>query len=279
MEDRALWLAYETAGSEVEKLRITGLIVERHIGFVRSYAQRTCFPYWSEAVVEEYVQELVLEALRRIDGYRRHHRGHEGRLATFPTYLKPYLQPVRWAIAGREAPLPVGRETRRMRADAQRFIREYQQHHAGEDPPWEDVAAAVSRAHGKKVSAARIQRIAKPPSVVSGDDTGPDGVGARWEREAPDVTSFEDAIVDADERAEMVAAVQAAVLAETVTPLERAIVHLRLMAPRREVIAGEVRSPGPLTHRELSQRHGVTPAEVARVERSLSERLRGRLKF
>ena len=166
MDDGALWVAYETA-SEKQRDQIARRIAEFHMGFIRWYAQKTSFAYWPAQVREEYVAELVIICLVRIPTYNRKRLGHEDRVASFPTYLKPYLQGVRWEISAREAPLQVGRDTRRMRANAQRYIRDQEQ--LGVEANWEDVAAAVGKAHGRKMSVARVKRITNPPAVVSGD--------------------------------------------------------------------------------------------------------------
>ena len=67
------------------------------------------------------------------------------------------MQGVRWGISARAAPLQVGRDTRRMRANAQRYSRDQEQ--LVIDTSWEDVALAAAKAHGREMSVARAKRI------------------------------------------------------------------------------------------------------------------------
>lgn len=264
MEDGTLWVAYETA-DESSRLGLARRIVETHLPFLRYYAARTSFPYWPDQVREEYLQELVIVALGKVSSYNRLRIGESGKVAKFVTYLKPYLQGVRWDISAREAPIRVGRETRRMRADAQRFIWERQQ--GGIEPTWEEVADAVSRAHGKKVSAERVERIVNPPSVTSGDAVVTEDGDELWNVVGISEDSAETQVVEAVYQEQVADRVRRAVEAIVETDLEEAIVADRLMAA-----AGEA-----ATHAEIGHWFEVSAAEVARIERSLMGRLRDAL--
>lgn len=265
MDDGALWVAYDTSTDDDQRRDLAKRIVEMHLPFLRWYVEKTAFPYWPAHVREEYLAELVIVALSRVPTYNRLRLGHGGKVAKFVTFLKPYLQGVRWDISAREAPIRVGRETRRMRADAQRFIREESQ--AGKEPSWEEIAEAVSRAHGKQVSADRIRRIVNPPSVVSGDETVGDNQDARWDVETVPAESAEDAFIAREELDGLTESVRNAIADLATTPLERVIVMQRLMA-----------EPGSKwSHREVSEKCSVSMAEAARVERDLAAKLRDRL--
>ena len=264
MEDGALWLAYETADEDARQA-LARRIVETPLPFLRYYAARTAFPYWPDHVREEYVQELVIVAIGKVGSYNRLRLGETGRVAKFVTFLKPYLQGVRWDISAREAPIRVGRETRRMRADAQRFIHEREM--VGEVATWDEVAAAVSRAHGKKVSAERIERIVNPPAVVSGDNVVNEDGDELWSIIEDREQSAEDVTVDAIDREQTRDRVQDAIDAVIETDLEAAIVFDRLMA-----MPGEA-----ATHFEIARWFDVSMTEVARVERDVMRRLREQL--
>jgi DNA-directed RNA polymerase specialized sigma subunit len=265
MDDGALWVAYDTATDEEQKRDLARRIVELHLPFLRWYVEKTAFPYWPAHVREEYLAELVIVALTRVPSYNRLRLGHGGKVAKFVTFLKPYLQGVRWDISAREAPLRVGRETRRMRADAQRFMWEESQ--AGREPTWEAIAEAVSLAHGKPVSVERIQRIVNPPTVVSGDEPVGENKDQRWDIEAMASESAEDVVVAEESMELLTDAVRSAVADLATTPLERVLVMQRLMAG----------SGRRWSLREVSEKCGVTPAEVSRVERELTAKLRDRL--
>lgn len=265
MEDGALWLAYETA-DDSERAKLSRSIVETHLPFLRYYAARTAFPYWPDHVREEYVQELVIVALGKVASYNRLRIGESGKFAKFVTYLKPYLQGVRWDISAREAPMRVGRETRRMRADAQRFI--WERERAGAEATWEEVAEAVSRAHGKKVSAERVERIVNPPTVTSGDAVVTEDGDELWSVVGTTEDSAESKVVDAVFQAQTTDRVRRAVEAIVETDLQEAIVTDRLMA-----VPGEA-----ATHAEIAHWFDVTPADVARIERELVVRLRDALR-
>lgn len=265
MDDGALWVAYETAGDDVTRAELAKRIVETHLPFLRYYAAQHAFPYWPEHVRDEYLAELVIVAMQRVPLYNRLRLGEAGRTAKFVTFLKPYLQGVRWDISAREAPLRVGRENRRMRADAQRFMREREQ--VGEEASWEEVADAVSAAHGKPVSVERIRRIVEQPMVVSGDARLDDDGQSLWDVESPVSTSAEDEFVARDAMETLTADVREAVALVAVTPLERRIVFGRLMASTSE----------RASHREIADRCGVPVSHVVRAERDLVERLRGAL--
>ncbi len=265
MDDGALWLAYETSSSDRQKDNVARRIVEFHMGFIRWYAQKTAFHYWPAHVKEEYVAELVIICLVRIPLYNRKRLGHEDRVASFPTYLKPYLQGVRWEISAREAPLRVGRDTRRMRANAQRFIREQEQ--LGIDPTWDAVAVAVGKAHGRKMSGNRVKRITNPPAVVSGDVPIGDSDESLWNSEALLVPSPEQIVVDAAAKEEAISDVRQALTDLKLTPLENAILSHRLTC-----------APGEkLSHKDLAKMCSVSAAEVSRLEKSLIARLRNLL--
>lgn len=176
--------------------------------------------------------------------------------------VKPYLQGVRWDISAREALLRVGRENRRMRADAQRFMREREP--AGEEVSWEEVADAVSAAHGKPVSVERIRRIVEQPMVVSGDARLDDDGLSLWEVESPVSTSAEDEFVARDAMETLTTTVREAIALVAVTPLERRIVFGRLMASTSERVS----------HREIAERCGVPVSQVVRTEREQGSKLR-----
>ncbi len=264
MEDGTLWVAYETA-DDSSRLGLARRIVETHLPFLRYYAARTSFPYWPDQVREEYLQELVIVALGKVSSYNRLRIGESGKVAKFVTYLKPYLQGVRWDISAREAPIRVGRETRRMRADAQRFIWERQQ--VGVEPSWAEVADAVSRAHGKKVSAERVERIVNPPSVTSGDAVVTEDGDEMWSVVGITEDSAEAQVVETVYQEQITDQVRQAVEAIVETDLEEAIVADRLMAAPGEAA----------THAEIGHWFEVSAAEVARIERGLMGRLRGAL--
>ncbi len=265
MEDGTLWLAYETA-DESARQDLARRLVETHLPFLRYYAARTAFPYWPDNVREEYLQELVIVALGKVQSYNRLRIGESGKVAKFVTYLKPYLQGVRWDISAREAPMRVGRETRRMRADAQRFIWERQQ--TGVEPTWDEVADAVSRAHGKKVSAERVERIVNPPAVTSGDAVVTEDGDELWSIVGITEDSAEAQVVDAVFQEQTAKRVRRAVQSIVESDLEEALVMDRLMA-----VPGEA-----ATHAEIAHWFDVMPAEVARIERDLVRRLRDALR-
>jgi hypothetical protein len=266
MEDGALWLAYETCEDDATRTALAKKIVSTHLPFLRYYAAQTAFPYWSEQVREEYLHELVIVAIGKVPTYNRLRiGGSSGKVAKFVTYLKPYLQGVRWDISAREAPIPVGRETRRMRADAQRFIREREA--SSLEWTWDDVADAVSRAHGKTVSPTRIERIVNGIQVVSGDAVAGEDGEELWSVEAPAAPSVEDQVVDGVARGRLSLAVQNVINDLELDDLDRAIVTDRLMAPPAE----------RASHQELAQWFEVSLVDVAARERQVVELLRSAL--
>lgn len=260
-DDRALWLAYQTCQDDDSRKRIAGEIVGMHAGFIRQYAHKTAFPYWTPEVREDYVQELFAVALGKVSAYDRHHRGHDGRNATFPTFVRRYFMDVRWRIAGREEAFSVGKETRRMIADVQAL----QWRHAAaglDEPTLDELADWVSQRHGKTVTPRRIKRLLERPFVESSDNA--DSVTG-----APLHASFEDRgpgpetlTVEAVVAAELQATV--ADIVASLAPLERAIVFGRLMEQTA-------------TLAELAARFGVSQGVVRETERLLVERLRGSL--
>ena len=261
MDDGALWVAYETANLKQKDL-LARRIVEFHMGFLRWYVQKTAFGYWPPHIREEYLAEIVIICLVRIPLYNRRRLGHEDRVASFPTFLKPYLQGVRWEISAREAPLQVGRDTRRMRANAQRYIRDQEQ--LGVEANWEDVAAAVGKAHGRKMSVARVKRITNPPAVVSGDVSVGDSDESLWNSEALLVPSPEEIVVDAAVKEEAIDGVRQALTNLELTPVELAIVEHRLTCETSK----------KMSHKDLAKLLKVSAPEVSRSEKSLVARLR-----
>jgi hypothetical protein len=263
--DAPLWVAYQTASSAAARRELARRIVECHLGFLRLYAREHAFPYWSNELREEFLAELVIEAMRRVPTYDRLRvSAATGRTASFLTYLRPYLQETRWKMAGREASVPCGKETIRMRAAGQRFIREQLQQGLAH-PSWEEVAEAIGRAHAKRLTPARAEALCRPQTVTRPDQAsaGDDLTSAGWDATlGATVASAEDealAAIEHDDRREAVAVALAAVVR---TDLEADIVSQRLA------------SEAPMTLKELASLHGVSPAYVRTVEDDLRARLR-----
>jgi hypothetical protein len=272
-DDTALWNAYDAAVAAGQDSRPhAAAIVEFHLGFLRDYAQRTIWPAMD---LDEYVAELVCVAMVRVGHYDRTHTGHGGRVAVFPTYLRPYLQEVRWRITAAAADLPTGKETRRMIAAAQQCIGERAA--LGEaDPTPEEIDDYVSSRLGKRIGIGRIERALAMPVVERGDArVTTDTEGAElWDRLADATPSPETQVIAAIEADELAADVAGALAAAELTELDKALIAERLMAPPRRVLDGEVVSFGPAPYRVLAERYGLSSTEVKAAEEALKDRLR-----
>lgn len=73
-------------------------IVEHHRGFIVNYARETGFPYWPAWVRDDYLQELLLAAVRLVFRYDPTRTGHQGKTASFPTWFRRSAQHVRWDV-------------------------------------------------------------------------------------------------------------------------------------------------------------------------------------
>lgn len=148
-DDAHLWDAYQRAreeGDEPAERRALDAIVNFHYGFILTYANKYAFKTWSKSTFDDYVQDLFLVMIERIPGY------DPTNAATFPTYLRPYLQPVFWKVRG-EGPITVGRETSRIRAAAE-------QSNAWKENPGnvtQELVDAVSTKEGKAFTRSRVE--------------------------------------------------------------------------------------------------------------------------
>jgi len=147
-----------------------------------------------------------------------------------------------------------------MRANAHRFIRDEEQ--AGRDASWEDVAEAVGKAHGRKLSAKRIERLTNTPTVVSGDALVGDGEQTLWDIETPLTESPEDILVIKDEAENRGAQIRQALA--SLSPQETLIVEHRLTCnPKKKT-----------SLKTLAGLLNVPQSQVSRMEKALIARLR-----
>lgn len=257
--DRHLWDAYDQATSDTDRRLIAGQIVEAHMGFLIEYANRHRQYYWDSTQRAEYVQELVMVALERVPGYDR------SRGAAFISYVRPFLQPVKWKMLGACSTIQVGYETARLTIEVNRMVAE------GENDP-DRLAAHLSRLHGKKIGVGRVRKLLARPRVLSGDKEEADNSYLATRETVPmwetftvgSVRPVEDEVIAAvDGTADADVAGRLAAL--DLTGLEHAIVVGRLMAVRADRV----------TVRDLADAHGTTDADVRATERQLVERLRG----
>ena len=224
----------------------------------------TAFPQWDQSLRAEYMQELIIEALRRIPAYDRRRMNADGQTASFLTYVKPYLLEVRWRLAGRESPIPVGKETIRMRAFGQRFISD-QVKTGGAVPSWHEVAEAIGKAHGKSVSPERAEALCQPVAVIRPDKETNDSSGPQWSELRVTAPSPEDELLDMWEQAETDAAVRDALSRHATTDLQRMIVERRLTAE------------SPASLKQLAADAGISIAKVKAEETALRDALRAEL--
>lgn len=260
-DDRALWIAYATAASAEDRRALGSRIVEMHMGFLYQYVAQHAFPSWDQETRTEYLHELVAVMLRKVPDYDRHHQGHDGRVATFPTYVKPYLQDVRWMLRGKQESFQVGKEQMRMIVDLRMLQAAHES--AGIDPPTlEELADHLSMRHGKRVTESRVARMLARPDLGTIDAPGVNGREARHTVADP-AAGPHDAVPDMVAAAELSSEV--AELTSRMKPVQRALVIQRLMAEE----------PVPLS--ELAPRLGMSVEALRRVERDLADFLRDRL--
>lgn len=278
--DAHLWHAYETAADDAARRVVAAELVKFHMGFIVKYANDTAFPYWSPSVIDEYIQELVIAVMEKIPTYDRCRLTDEGYNTSFIGYVKPALKPVRWRVAADQDLIRHGVETRRMKADLERWL-ETEQATNGVVPSHEEMAEYLTRAHGKTAKPVRegqVRRLLDQPQFVwaDGDTDDIDATGSTWETITnKDAQSMEDAYIDADEERERAAAVTSALAAANLSRLEKALVAERLMMAPRRIVDGEAVSPGPTTYTDLAKRFKLRTDEVRQAEQDLLERLRG----
>lgn len=275
LDDTHLWDAFDAAVETGDDTRPhAAAIVEFHLGFIRSYANQTV---WSSLDIDEYIHELVCVALKFVPRYDRRHP----RQAKFVTFLRPYLQEVRWVMAGRAGDIPTGKETRRMVAAAEQVIAEYMT--KGDGPPTlEEIDEFVSKRLGKRIGVARVERALGMPRVeradalVRGGDGEP-GVDL-WGLLLDNAPTPEDVALSSIHRAELDRTVTDALAAAELTELDKALVVERLTASPRRCYEGQELSPGPTPYRVLAARYGMSVADVRFAEAALVDRLRDLLR-
>lgn len=278
--DAHLWKEYEQAADDAARRKVASKLVEFHMGFIVKYANDTAFPYWPKHVIDEYIQELVIAVMEKIPSYDRCRVTDEGHNTSFIGYVKPSLKPVRWRVAADQDLIRHGVETRRMKADLERWL---EQEHAttGQTPSHEEMAEYLTRLHGKSAKPVRegqVRRLLDQPQFVwaDGGADNDETVASSWDTlTAKDAQSIEDAYLDADEERLRAQAVTDALAAAGLSSLEKAIVAERLMMAPRRIVDGDEVSPGPTTYTNLAKRFKVRPEDVRQTEQDLLERLRG----
>jgi hypothetical protein len=278
--DNNLWDEYDLArvnGDAKAMAHWRAAIVECHLGFLINYANRTAFKSWSQDRKVEYLHELVIIALSRVDSYNRQ-RGTK-----FITHIYRALQPARWKLEGNYSPISTGYETQRLYAS----IRRHQSEAFGRASVFtiEELSEKLSDAHGKSIGTERVRRIIESPYVISGDqqipgkkDASPSDVMTVFESISSDV-NIENDVASDFEKEDSIQRVREALRSLDLDFLDRQIVDCILSAAPRSVFKAPnekpvVMSPGPSTDSQLAIKLGYPKKQVTEARERLEEKLR-----
>ena len=277
--DAHLWEAYEKAtreGDDNTARQMAASIVEFHGGFIYKYAVDNAFPQWTREQIREYYHELVIIALEKLPGYDRHRVSDNGLTSSFVNYIKPHLKAARWKTATEQDLIKHGVETRRLKADLEKWLEQEQA--CGHHPSVEEMAAYLTNLHGKHskpIREGQVRRLLDQPRVLWADATVTEEEGtSHWDLLPAIEESVETQVIQAEETEHRSNAVIAALREAGLSDLERCIVAERLMMAPRRIVDGVVISPGPTTLTSLGERFGMKPEAVRKCEQQLVERLR-----
>lgn len=278
--DAHLWEAYDKAieaNEDAVAAKIAASIVEFHGGFIYKYAVDTAFPQWTKDQVKEYYHELIVIAMEKLPSYDRDRVSTNGLTSSFINYLKPHLKAARWKTATEQDLIKHGVETRRLKADLERYLEQQQQ--MDHSPSVEEMAEYLTTLHGKHAKPIRegqVRRLLDQPKVMWADAAVTEEEGAsHWDIIPAIEESVETQVIQSDETEERSKAVLEALTAAGLSDIERCIVAERLMMAPRRIVDGVIISPGPTTLTALGDRFGLKPEAVRRCEQQLVERLRG----
>jgi hypothetical protein len=277
-DDSALWTEMAAATTDEERQAVAARVVEFHLGFIKGYARRTMSSAWPESGYDEYVAELVLVALTRALHYDSEMCGDRGR-ATFPTYLRRYLLPVRYVIDASQQPIAVNPHTIRLRIAVRYFAQQFQETHQRQPTPAETAEYLSTKRKDKETGPYQAARLLTPPSMVYADRAASeDGEQDLWNylplASTPDPS---EAVLDDSEdglRRELVRDLLSRV---QLSDVERSLLAERIMARPRESFQGEVVYPGPATLADLGRRFGVSSEAMRKAETRLLRKLRREL--
>jgi hypothetical protein len=269
-DDGHLWKAYETAVASGDLAAVSAAgsdIVRHHMPFFIGYVNETAFRQWPYHVRRDYLADVLVVVAEKIPTYDRRARFSGGRTASFVTYVKPYLQLIRYRIEGGRTPMRLGHETMRFAMEARYFVAA--RLGAGfPHPSAEEVADALTLRFGKRISPDRVARLLSIPQAVdlfgydpaAGETFVLDEVEDRV-TETEVVTDPAEIVADADEREWLARRVREALDSLDLDALDWAVVELRLMAEERRTIEA------------LAVDFGVTELEVIERERVLRRSL------
>ena len=281
-QDTHLWERYDAAaaaGDEKGKRAAGAAIVENHKGFFLKYANETAFPQWDRDTRTEYFHELLCLALEKVEIYDRERLSTNGRTSSFINFVKPALKSVRWKVATEQDLIKHGVETRRLKADLERW-NAAQLSERGVYPTTTEMAEFLTELHGKRqkpIREGQVRRLLDQPKVTWADaPNSAEDDGDGWELLASvNAETPEEEFIAANEEATRTNAVYEALAAVGLTDLEKCLVAERLMQASRRVVDGIEVSPGPTTLSALAQRFGMRPEAVRKAEQDLVIRLRG----
>lgn len=275
-DDSHIWEQMAAATTDDERHRLAGEAVEFHRGFITQYGARQANARWDRATCDDYHAELIAVAYERALTYDVTYVGEHGK-ATFPTYLRPYLWPVKWRVGSRQGGdgFTTGVETARLVAGAH-AIRDARAARGMSVGPAE-IAEELSGTHGKRISPERVARLLSPPETVYLDAPTAGNGCVHADVIADQAPDPAEVVVDELERTAAAELVRD--LLEQMRPLsdiERCIIVERLMAPPRclDPASSEVIHPGPMTLRAIGARFGVSDERVRVRERRLLDRMR-----
>ncbi len=268
--DDHLWEAFNRAKVEKDEaalVKARAAIVEHHLSFFKQYVSRTAPASWDADTRLEYLHEIVIIALQKVDTFDPSYD------AKFVTYVRKSLRMERNKHQARQSTIWKGNESTRIEAQ----IKYLKDRALLTQLPLtlEQIQEEVSKSHGKTITKSRLMGIMNQPRVVSTETAIEDSdddmtLGEILTYKDDDM---QDTVAEREHTEMIKKRVREAIAKINPTTNELVVIERVLMAPPKIVESGTVIESGPLSEVELGKALGITTARALTLKKSVIAKL------